>query len=61
MGSAHRLSILAYLLDEEMSVNVLGKKMKLSNASLSIYLGQLCRLGLVKARRDGVWICYTSR
>ena len=61
MGSAHRLTILAYLINEEMSVNVLGKKMGLSKAFVSTYLSQLRRLGLVDARRDSHLICYSCK
>lgn len=58
-GSPHRLLILAHLLNGEMSVNVLLKRLDISQASLSTYLGQLRRLGLVDTRRDSQWICYS--
>lgn len=59
MGSPARLLIMAHLLNGETSVNVLVKRTKISQSSLSQHLSKLRSLGLVDTRRDSQWIYYS--
>jgi DNA-binding transcriptional ArsR family regulator len=58
IGTPPRLLIMAHLLEGESSVNALVGKVGISQPSLSQHLGRLRKLGLVDARREGVWIYY---
>ncbi|MFC3324083.1 ArsR/SmtB family transcription factor [Mesorhizobium cantuariense] len=61
MGSPPRLLIMAHLLDGEVSVNVLGKRLEISQPLLSMHLAKLRTLGLVDTRRDSQFIYYSCK
>lgn len=59
LGNGKRLVIIGHLLEEEMSVGVLARKVGLSQSALSQHLAKLRNLGLVQTRRDRQTIYYS--
>ncbi|WP_352659742.1 metalloregulator ArsR/SmtB family transcription factor [Mesorhizobium sp. M0621] len=59
VGSPPWLLILAHLLNEATSVNVLAVRANISQTSLSQHLAKLRKLGLVDIRRYTKWIYYS--
>lgn len=60
MGNARRLTILALVAGDEMSVGELADKVGISQSALSQHLARLRAVGLVSSRRDGQTIFYRS-
>lgn len=58
LSNEHRLMILCYLLDAELSVTELNDKLPLSQSALSQHLAVLRKDGLVATRRDSQTIYY---
>ena len=58
LASRHRLMILCSLLDGEVSVGELGKRLPLTQSNLSRHLATLREEGLVATRREGTVIHY---
>lgn len=58
MSNPKRLLILCQLLDQELSVNELVERVRLSQSPLSQHLSKLRALKLVSARRDGQMVLY---
>ncbi|KAA0679794.1 helix-turn-helix transcriptional regulator [Roseomonas genomospecies 6] len=58
IASRHRLMILCSLLDGEMPVSDLARRLGLSQSNLSQHLAKLREEGLVATRRDGTSIHY---
>jgi ArsR family transcriptional regulator, virulence genes transcriptional regulator len=58
LSHAKRLEILDILRQEEMSVGVIVKKMKVSKANVSQHLAILRKAGILKTRREGLTIFY---
>ncbi|NUB05496.1 helix-turn-helix transcriptional regulator [Azospirillum sp. Vi22] len=58
IASRHRLMILCSLLDGEMAVGDLARRLGLSQSNLSQHLAKLRDEGLVATRRDGTSIHY---
>ena len=58
MSNEHRLLILCYLGEQEMSVGQLNEAIDLSQSSLSQHLARLRKDGLVGTRRDAQTIYY---
>lgn len=58
IASRHRLMILCSLLDGEMPVSDLVRRLGLSQSNLSQHLAKLREEGLVTTRRDGTSIHY---
>ena len=61
LGNAKRLAIMAYLLEGEMTVGSIAKKVALSQSALSQHLAKLRSLDLVDTRRDRQMIYYSCR
>ncbi|BCG90455.1 transcriptional regulator [Mesorhizobium sp. 113-3-9] len=61
VGNEKRLAILAYLLEGDTSVNVLVKKLEISQSALSQHLAKLRASGLVETRRDSQRIYYSCK
>lgn len=59
MSNQHRLMILCQLLDQELRVGDLEKRIGLSQSALSQHLARLRRDGLVKTRREAQTIFYS--
>ena len=60
-ADAKRLAIMAYLLEGEMTVGSIAKKVALSQSALSQHLAKLRSLDLVDTRRDRQMIYYSCR
>jgi Predicted transcriptional regulators len=58
LASRHRLMILCSLLESEMPVSELVRRLGLSQSNLSQHLAKLREEGLVATRRDGTAIFY---
>ncbi|HTR16954.1 MAG TPA: metalloregulator ArsR/SmtB family transcription factor [Acetobacteraceae bacterium] len=58
LASRHRLMILCTLLDGEISVGELARRLGLTQSNLSRHLAMLRDEGLVATRREGVVIRY---
>jgi DNA-binding transcriptional ArsR family regulator len=58
LASRHRLMILCSLLEGELSVGALGRRLTLTLSNLSRHLATLREEGLVATRRDGTVIYY---
>lgn len=58
LASRHRLMILCSLIETEMSVGELIRRLGLSQSNLSQHLAKLREEGLVATRRDGTTIFY---
>jgi DNA-binding transcriptional ArsR family regulator len=58
MANPRRLLIICNLLDQEMSVGELGRRIGLAQSPLSQHLARLRALKLVTTRRDGQTILY---
>jgi DNA-binding transcriptional ArsR family regulator len=58
IANENRLLILCQLVDGEMSVGELGKRLDLSQSALSQHLARLRRDGVVKTRRQAQTIRY---
>ncbi|MBA3448281.1 MAG: winged helix-turn-helix transcriptional regulator [Pseudaminobacter sp.] len=61
MGNAKRLVIICHLLDGEMSVGAIAKKVALSQSALSQHLAKLRSVDLVETRRDRQTIYYSCK
>ena len=61
MGNSKRLAIIAYLLEEELSVGAIANRVNLSQSALSQHLARLRGLNLVETRRDRQMIYYSCR
>ncbi|TIV74649.1 MAG: winged helix-turn-helix transcriptional regulator, partial [Mesorhizobium sp.] len=61
MGNEKRLLIVAYLIDDEMSVGAIAEKVQLSQSALSQHLAKLRALDLVETRRDRQMIYYSCK
>lgn len=61
MGNSKRLAIIAYLLEEELSVGAIASRVNLSQSALSQHLARLRSLNLVETRRDRQMIYYSCR
>lgn len=60
LANQKRLLIMAHLFESELSVNVLAKKVALSQSALSQHLAKLRNLRMVETRRDGQTIFYRA-
>lgn len=60
MGNTSRLAILSLVVKREYAGGELGMAVGLSPSALSQHLAKLRRAGLVRARRDGQKIFYSS-
>jgi ArsR family transcriptional regulator, virulence genes transcriptional regulator len=60
LANKKRLMIVCYLLEGEMSVNVLAEAVGLSQSALSQHLAKLRALGLVATRRKAQTIYYRA-
>lgn len=58
LGHAHRLELLEFLAQGELSVEALARRLGLPIANTSQHLQQLRRAGLVAPRRDGKFVYY---
>lgn len=61
LGNSKRLAIVAYLLEEELSVGAIANRVKLSQSALSQHLARLRQLELVETRRERQMIYYSCR
>lgn len=61
LGNGKRLAIVAYLLEEELTVGTIARRVKLSQSALSQHLARLRKLGVVETRRDRQMIYYSCR
>ena len=59
MSNEHRLLILCYLGEQEMSVSEINERINLSQSNLSQHLARLRKDGLVKTRRESQTIYYS--
>lgn len=59
LGNGKRLVIIGYLLEGELSVGAIAKKIGLSQSALSQHLARLRNMGLVETRRDRQTIYYS--
>ena len=59
LGNGKRLVIIGHLLEGELSVGAIAKKVGLSQSALSQHLAKLRNLGLVETRRDRQTIYYS--
>jgi DNA-binding transcriptional ArsR family regulator len=59
LANGKRLTIIEHLLDREMSVGAIAKKVSLSQSALSQHLAKLRSLNLVETRRDRQMIYYS--
>jgi DNA-binding transcriptional ArsR family regulator len=61
LANGKRLTIIEHLLDGEMSVGAIAKKVSLSQSALSQHLAKLRSLNLVETRRDRQMIYYSCK
>ncbi len=61
IGNAKRLAIMAQLLNDELTVGTLAKRVELSQSALSQHLAKLRGLELVETRRDRQMIYYSCK
>jgi DNA-binding transcriptional ArsR family regulator len=61
LANGKRLKIMEYLIDNEMSVGAIAKKMALSQSALSQHLAKLRSMNLVETRRDRQTIYYSCK
>ena len=61
LANGKRLTIIEHLLDREMSVGAIAKKVSLSQSALSQHLAKLRSLNLVETRRDRQMIYYSCK
>jgi DNA-binding transcriptional ArsR family regulator len=61
LANGKRLTIIEHLLDREMSVGAIAKKVSLSQSALSQHLAKLRSLNLVETRRDRQMIFYSCK
>ncbi|CAG9000178.1 MAG: Transcriptional activator HlyU [Candidatus Celerinatantimonas neptuna] len=59
LANEHRLMILCYLVDGELSVGELNKRVTLSQSALSQHLAWLRKEGLVATRKEAQTIYYS--
>jgi DNA-binding transcriptional ArsR family regulator len=59
LGNGKRLVIIGHLLEGEMSVGAIARKVGLSQSALSQHLAKLRNMGLVQTRRDRQTIYYS--
>lgn len=59
MANPHRLMVLCYLLDTEMSVSEINARLPLSQSALSQHLAVLRNSGMVQTRREQQTIYYS--
>lgn len=59
LGNGKRLAIIGHLLEGELSVGAIAKKVGLSQSALSQHLAKLRNTGLVATRRDRQTIYYS--
>lgn len=58
LANSHRLMVLCHLVNGEMSVGELEKKIALSQSSLSQHLARLRNQGIVEYRKEGTTVLY---
>ena len=58
LADATRLRILGVLADGEVCVNHIHEALRLPQPTVSRHLAHLRRAGLVRTRRDGLWVHY---
>jgi ArsR family transcriptional regulator len=58
LADATRLRILGVLAEGEVSVGYLHEALRLPQPTVSRHLAHLRRAGLVRTRRDGLWVHY---
>ena len=61
LANGKRLTIIEHLLEREMSVGAIAKKVALSQSALSQHLAKLRSLNLVETRRDRQMIYYSCK
>jgi ArsR family transcriptional regulator, virulence genes transcriptional regulator len=61
LANEKRLTIVGHLIDEEMSVGTIAKKVSLSQSALSQHLAKLRSMNLVETRRDRQTIYYSCK
>lgn len=61
LANEKRLTIVEHLIDEEMSVGTIAKKVSLSQSALSQHLAKLRSMNLVETRRDRQTIYYSCK
>ena len=61
LANGKRLTIIEHLLEREMSVGAIAKKVSLSQSALSQHLAKLRSLNLVETRRDRQMIYYSCK
>ena len=61
LGNAKRLLVMHHLLQGELAVNELARRVNLSQSAISQHLARLREAGLVETRRDRQTIYYSSR
>ncbi|GHD17675.1 transcriptional regulator [Tianweitania populi] len=61
LGNAKRLLVMHHLLQDELAVNELARRVNLSQSAISQHLARLREAGLVETRRDRQTIYYSSR
>ena len=59
LANGKRLRIVEHLIDEEMSVGAIAKKVSLSQSALSQHLAKLRSMNLVETRRERQTIYYS--
>ena len=59
LANGKRLAIIEHLLDQEMTVGAIAKKVSLSQSALSQHLAKLRSLNLVETRRDRQMVYYS--
>ena len=59
LANGKRLTIIEHLLEREMSVGAIAKKVSLSQSALSQHLAKLRSLNLVEARRERQMVYYS--
>lgn len=60
LGNAKRLLVMHHLLQGELAVNELARRVNLSQSAISQHLARLREAGLVETRRDRQTIYYSS-
>lgn len=58
LANGHRLMVLCHLVNGEMSVGELEKKLAVSQSSLSQHLARLRSQGIVEYRKEGTTVLY---
>ena len=61
LANGKRLTIIEHLLEREMTVGAIAKKVSLSQSALSQHLAKLRSLNLVETRRDRQMIYYSCK